>query len=100
VLFSGGATVEGSGGSPEVIPKLIELDVPPPGAGLNTVTNAVPGWAIKLDGTAADSCVALPKLATKSVLPSLTTELPPLPLMKFVPVTVNVNEGLPAVTEV
>src|SRR5262245_41965380 len=61
---------------------------------------ALPACAIKLAGTEADSCVTLAKVVTRSVLPNRTTELPPLPLTKFVPVTVKANDGLPATAEV
>src|SRR5216684_8651194 len=88
VLFRGDATSVGSGGKPVDIPKVNELDVPPPGAGLNTVTATVPGWVISVAGTEAVSCELLTKEVAKSVLPNRTTELPPVPRMKFVPVAV------------
>jgi hypothetical protein len=51
--------VAGTGLSDAVIVKLWALEVPPPGAGLNTVTEAVPAAAISVAGIAAVSWVAL-----------------------------------------
>ena len=70
-------------------------DVPPPGVGLNTVTEAVPAVAMSLAGTAAVNCVAVPGVVTNAAPFHFTTEV----LMKFVPVTVSVNAAPPAVAE-
>ena len=71
------------------------LDVPPPGVGLKTVTDAVPAVAMSLAGTAAVNCVALSNVVTKPTPFHLTAEA----LMKFVPVTVSVKAAPPAVAE-
>jgi hypothetical protein len=67
--------------------------VPPPGAGENTVTVAVPAVVILVAGTMAVSEVELTKLVVSAVPFHLITEL----LIKLLPVAVNVNAGLPAV---
>jgi hypothetical protein len=71
------------------------FDVPPPGVGLNTVTEAVPEVAMLLAGTAAVNCVALPIVVVSAALFHFTTE----PLMKFVPVSASVKAAPPAVAE-
>lgn len=71
------------------------LDVPPPGVGLKTVTEAVPVAAMSLAGTAAVNCVALPNVVTSAAPFHFTAEV----LMKFVPVSVNVKAAPPAVAE-
>jgi hypothetical protein len=71
------------------------LEVPPPGAGLNTVTCAVPATAMSEAGTEAVSCVDETKLVVRSEPFHLTTE----PEIKFVPFTVRVNPAPPAVAE-
>lgn len=71
------------------------VDAPPPGVGLNTVTAAEPEVAISLAGTAAVSCVALPKVVVSATPFHFTAEL----LTKFVPVTVSVKAVPPAVAE-
>lgn len=71
------------------------LDVPPPGAGLKTVTEAVPEVAMSLAGTAAVNCVPLPGVVTSATPFHFTTDV----LMKFVPVTVSVKPAPPAVAE-
>ena len=72
------------------------VDVPPPGVGVNTVTEAVPAVAMSPAGTAAVNCVALPKVVVRAVPFHCTTDV----LMKFVPVKVNMKAGPPAVAEV
>ena len=72
------------------------LEVPPPGVGFKTVTEAVPAEAMSVAGTIAVSCVALPKVVVNAAPFQFTTE----ELMKFVPVTVRVNAAPPAVAEV
>jgi len=72
--------------------KIAVLDVPPPGAGLKTVTFAVPAVATSLAGIAAVSWV----LETKVVVRSLPFQRTTAPLTKFVPVMVSVNPPLPA----
>ena len=77
------------------MPTLTELEAPPPGAGLNTVILAVPALAISAAGICAVSWVLLTKVVVRSAPFQRTTEL----LMKFVPLTVNVNAAPPAVSE-
>src|SRR6267378_1536476 len=79
-----------------VIVKVWALDVPPPGAGVNTVTVAVPAAARSACGIAAVSSVADPNVVTRFAPFHRTTELP----TKLVPVTVSVNPGPPAGAEV
>src|SRR5262249_7669462 len=70
------------------------LDVPPPGAGLKTVTCAVPATAMSPAGICAVNCVELTKVVGRSAPFQRTTE----PLMKFVPVTVKVKAAPPVIT--
>jgi len=70
-------------------------EVPPPGVGVKTVTEAVPTAAMSLVGTAAVNCVALPGVVTNATPFHFTTEL----VTKFVPVTVSVKPAPPAVAE-
>ena len=69
------------------------FELPPPGVPLNTVILAVPAVAISGAVTAAVNCVAFTKVVVSALPFQLTTD----PLMKFVPVTVRVKAGLPAV---
>jgi len=78
-----------------VIIKLNALELPPPGAGLKTVTLAVPAVAMSAAVIAAVNCVLLIKVAIRSVPFHLTIE----PLTKFDPLTVSVKAGPPAVVE-
>src|SRR5579859_5636132 len=68
-------------------------DVPPPGAGLVTVTRAVPGTAISDAEMAAVSWVELTNAVVRMLPFQFTTEL----LTKFVPFTTRLNAGSPAV---
>src|SRR5690606_19914218 len=68
------------------------FDVPPPGAGLNTVTWAVPGSARSAAVISARSSVALTYVVCRSNPFHRTTEL----CTKFVPVTFSVSASLPA----
>jgi len=77
---------EGTGG---LIAKFRELDVPPPA--VRTVTAAVPMVAIKPAGTAAATCVELPKVVARA-LPFHSTVFPEI---KLLPLTINVNALLP-----
>jgi hypothetical protein len=71
------------------------FDVPPPGAGFTTVTDAVPPVATSAAGTIAVSCVDETNVVVSPDPFQLTTELE----TKLVPVTVNVKPALPAVTQ-
>lgn len=68
-------------------------DVPPPGAEVKTVTEAVPPEVMSEAGIVALSVVEL----TKVVVRLLPFHLTVLPFTKFVPVTVSVNDPPPEV---
>src|SRR6266566_4941871 len=68
-------------------------EVPPPGVGENTVTDAVPAVATSLAGIAACNCVPLTNVVVRAPPFQRTTD----PLTKFVPFTVSVNAPPPAV---
>src|SRR5205809_707882 len=68
-------------------------EVPPPGVGENTVTDAVPAVATSLAGIAARNCVPLTNVVVRALLFHRTTD----PLTKFVPFTVSVKAPPPAV---
>jgi len=70
--------------------KLTAFDLPPPG--LVTVTLKLPAVAISEAGIAAVSCVALTNVVATAVPLKLTVE----PLTKFVPFTVKMKAGPPA----
>src|SRR5580704_13610930 len=72
--------------------KLEFPDVPPPGAGLLTVTANVPPFAISVARMVAVSSVALTKVVARADPAHFTTEV----LTKFLPVTVIVNPAPPA----
>ena len=72
--------------------KFAAFDVPPPGAGLNTVTAAVPAEEIAAAGMAEINCVALTKVVLRAVPAKLTTD----PETKFAPLTVSVKPAPPA----
>jgi hypothetical protein len=68
------------------------FDVPPPGGGFITVTDAVPAFATRAAVTVAVSCVEETNVVVKVVPFQRTVEL----AMKLVPFTVIVNCGDPA----
>src|SRR6516225_9300722 len=72
--------------------KFTAFDVPPPGAGLVTVTGTVRGEATAAAGMAAVNCVELTSVVAGVVPPKLTTEA----ATKFVPLTVRVKPAPPA----
>jgi hypothetical protein len=78
-----------------LIVKGCELEAPPPGAGVNTVTVAVPAVDMSVARIAAVNWVADTKVVVRFDPFHCTTE----PLMKPVPVTASVNAGPPAVAE-
>jgi hypothetical protein len=78
-----------------VIVNVTAFEVPPTGAGFDTVTDAVPGDAISLAGIVAVSNVVLVEVVVRSAPFQRTTE----PDMKPVPLIVRVNAGPPAVAE-
>ena len=68
-------------------------DVPPPGAGLVTVTLAVPAVAMSAAVIAAVNCVALRKVVVLAAPLNFTTDVDTNP----VPLTVSVKAAPPAV---
>jgi hypothetical protein len=82
----------GMGFVPPVMVKLTAFDVPPPGAGLVTVTGTVPAEAMAAAGMATVNCVELTTAVAGVVPPKLTTEA----ATKFVPLTVRVKPAPPA----
>jgi hypothetical protein len=74
--------------------KFTALEVPPPGAGLVTVTATTPG-KVAAAGMVAVSCLELTTVAVSVTPPKLTIE----PATKFVPLIVSVKfAALPAAT--
>ena len=71
------------------------MEVPPPGVGLNTVTLAVPAMAMSEARIEAVSWVEETYVVVRSAPFQRTTELE----TKFVPFTVSVKAGPPAVAE-
>ena len=71
------------------------FEVPPPGVGFTTVTDAVPAVATFAAGTIAVSCVEETNVVVRGEPFQLTVEVE----TKLVPFTVNVNPPLPAVVE-
>jgi hypothetical protein len=72
--------------------KLIAFEVPPPGAGLVTVTAGVPVEAMLAAGMAAVNCVELTKVVAGADPPKFTIE----DATKFVPLIVSVKAAPPA----
>jgi hypothetical protein len=66
-------------------------ELPPPGAGFETVKLKVPAEARSDAGATAVSCVALTKVVVSADVPPITTE----DEMKLVPVKVKVVSGEP-----
>ena len=75
-----------------VMVKFIALEVPPPGAGLVTVTASVPVESMLEAGIAAVNCVELTNVVAGADPPKLTIEA----ATKFVPLIVSVKAALPA----
>jgi len=79
-------------GPPLVMVKFIGLEVPPPDAGLVTVTASMPVEAMLEAGMAAVNCVELTNVAVGAAPPKLTIE----DATKFVPLTVSMKAAPPA----
>ena len=79
-------------GPPLVMVKFTGLEVPPPGAGLVTVTASVPVEATLEAGMATVNCVELTKVVAGAAPPKLTIEA----ATKFVPLIVSVKAAPPA----
>src|SRR5690349_7645915 len=85
--------IVGMGFVPLLMAKFSILDVPPPGAGLATVTDAVPADPIAAAGMAAVNCVELTNVVVGIVPPKLTIEV----AIKLAPLMVSVKPAaLPA----
>lgn len=84
--------IAGMGFGPLVTVKFRELDVPPPGVGLVTVTVILPAEEMVSAGIAAVICVALTNFVAGAVPPKLTAE----DETKFVPINVRVKGAPPA----
>jgi hypothetical protein len=85
--------IVGMGFVPLLMAKLTRFELPPPGAGLVTITAAVPAEAIAAAGIAAVNCVELTNVAVSVVPPKLTIEA----AIKLAPLTVRVKPAaLPA----
>ena len=80
-----------SDGGGLVTVKASAVDVPPPGAGVKTVIENVPAEAMSDAGIVAVNCVLLTKVVVRLAPLTRTTEAE----TKLLPVTVNVNPGLP-----
>src|SRR5712691_136698 len=76
---------------PEIV-NVSAFEVPPPGAALNTVTDAVPAVAMSLAGIAAVTCAAETNVVVRALPFHCTVE----PEMKLLPFTVSANVGPPA----
>jgi len=76
--------------------KEADVDVPPPGVALVTVTGYVPELVTSDARIAAVNWVGLTKVVTRATLLNLTTDV----LRKLVPSTVNVNAPEPTVLDV
>ena len=72
--------------------KVEAAEVPPPGAGLVTVTSTLPADETSVAGIAAESLVALTNVVACALPLKFTTDF----ATKFVPFTVNVNAAPPA----
>ena len=79
-------------GEEEVIVNVELPLIPPPGVGVETDTVADPTLATNVDATEAVNCVALTYVVVSDVPFHRIVD----PLMKLLPVTVNVNAALPA----
>src|SRR5436190_190144 len=84
--------IEVVAGTGLLIVNACEFEVPPPGAGFTTVTDAVPAFATRAAVTVAVSCVAETNVVVKAVPFQRTDEL----ATKLVPFTVIVNCEDPA----
>ena len=82
-------------GSGLLILKLCALEVPPPGSGLKTVTEAVPAVAMSAAEMAAVNCDAETKVVVLAEPFQCTTD----PDTKLPPLTVRVKATPPAVAE-
>lgn len=84
--------IELSVGTGLLMVNVLAADVPPPGVGLNTVTEAVPTVAMSAAVICAWSWVLLTNVVVRFVPFQRTTDV----MAKFVPVAVSVKAALPA----
>src|SRR5690242_2912336 len=91
VLFGKMLLITGTGET--VTSKFIAAEVPPPGVGVTTVTDAGPTAAMSAAGICAVSWVELTNVVGRAAPFQRTSE----PCTKFDPVAVNVKIGPPAV---
>src|SRR5205823_2967540 len=89
--------VVGTGFGDVEIVNVWAFEVPPPGAALNTVTDAVPAVARSVARMDAVSCDAETNIVVRSAPFHRTTDEP---ATKFVPFTVNVNAAPPTGADV
>src|SRR5579863_2671609 len=82
----------GTGFVPLAMLKFTELEVPPPGAGLVTVTASVPDETTLAAGMAAVNCAELTNVVAGADPPKVTVE----PATKFVPLIASVKAAPPA----
>ena len=68
------------------------FEVPPPGAGVTTVTGALPAVTMSLAGIAAVSCPAFTNVVVRAAPFQRTSEVP----TKLLPFTVSVKPAPPA----
>src|SRR5207248_7916216 len=92
-----GLVVVGMGFVDVEIVNVWAFEVPPPGAALNTVTDAVPAVARSVARMDAVSCDAETNIVVRSAPFHRTTDEP---ATKFVPFTVNVNAAPPTGADV
>src|SRR2546428_10711683 len=93
MLPDGATRVAAPGGTLLLMVNVSAPEVPPPGVGENTVTDAVPTVAMSPTVIAACSWVLLTNVVVRALLFHRTTD----PLTKFVPFTVSVKAPAPAV---
>src|SRR5438034_11093401 len=86
-------SVAAPGGTALLTVNVSAPEVPPPGVGEKTVTDAVPAVAMSPAVIAACNWVLLTNVVTRAPLFHCTTD----PLTKFVPFTVRVKAAAPAV---
>src|SRR5438445_6668262 len=92
MLPDGATRVAAPGGTLLLMVNVSAPEVPPPGVGENTVTDAVPMVAMSPAVIAACSWVLLTNVVVRALLFHRTTD----PLTKFVPFTVSVKAAAPA----
>src|SRR5207247_10061452 len=93
MLPDGVTSVAAPGGTALLTVNVSAPEVPPPGVGEKTATDAVPAVAMSPAVIAACNWVLLTNVVTRAPLVHCTTD----PLTKFVPFTVSVKAAAPAV---